>query len=412
MDRLESTLSSLAHLNLAGQIVEKNVHAEGFGGQSDVYSAWSRRHRKKVAVKQVRASLRNDLPLRRSLAKEICTWSKLDHDNVLPFLGFFTEGENMAPSMVCEWMEDGTMTVYMRKFPRGGAYTRTMLRGVAAGLSYLHSKKVIHADLKSHNILISRRGVPLLSDFGVSLALSQSQYSSGTTVAVKGTYRWMAAELLRPTDAKAQAKPDEKTDVWAFGMVIYELLSWKVPYWMLKNNIHVVLAIVNGDLPTKPDESDEPNMFKHLWELSLDCWKEAAARPTVQQLIDRLSTDINISEDGRDEASNARRRWRKVVNASIAIHRMQVWSHHEPHTSENERSTPESRRRVWHKAVNAVIAIRRMRPSSQATREPVGEAVKMNDRRRLWHKVVNACIAIYKMRSWSQEQNANERRDE
>ncbi len=92
----------------------------------------------------------------------------------------------------------------------------SQLFGIASGLTYLHSKKVIHADLKSvcltsrssfakpykfyniyqQNVLVSANKSPLLADFGLSLMLSQTQTTTGTTSSTKGTVRWMAKELF------------------------------------------------------------------------------------------------------------------------------------------------------------------------------------------------------------------------
>ena len=63
MDNLEKILAKLSHLNLRGDIVDKQAHASGLGGSCDVYSAWSTRYRRKVAVKQIRAFLKKDISL-------------------------------------------------------------------------------------------------------------------------------------------------------------------------------------------------------------------------------------------------------------------------------------------------------------------------------------------------------------
>ncbi len=60
MDRLEGILSTLSHLNLQDQVVDKQEHVEGYGGSCDVFSAWSRKHNKGVAIKRIRSHLRND----------------------------------------------------------------------------------------------------------------------------------------------------------------------------------------------------------------------------------------------------------------------------------------------------------------------------------------------------------------
>jgi len=122
----------------------------------------------------------------------------------------------MIPSLVSEWMERGTLYDFMKTFPRGGIQTCSILRDIASGLAYLHSKQVIHADLKSQNILISASGTPLIADFGLSLALSQSQSAMGTTsTTTKGTVRWMAAELLPSASGGAPVKHNAKTDTSA-----------------------------------------------------------------------------------------------------------------------------------------------------------------------------------------------------
>ncbi len=123
-----------------------------------------------------------------------------------------------------------------------GRYTddASQLFGIASGLTYLHSKKVIHADLKSvcrtsrssfvkpykffniyqQNVLVSANKSPLLADFGLSLMLSQTQATTGTTSSTKGTVRWMAKELFQPSSS-GSPKYNETTDIWAFGMIAY-----------------------------------------------------------------------------------------------------------------------------------------------------------------------------------------------
>ncbi|KLO13883.1 hypothetical protein SCHPADRAFT_903755, partial [Schizopora paradoxa] len=128
MDPLEKILSGLSNLNLDGKIVRKQPHASSLGGSCDVYSAWSNKHNKKVAVKQIRAYLRKDAALAKKLAAEIRIWAKLKHEFILQLLGFFVEGENIMPALISEWMENGTLHDIMRTFPRGGINTLLMVR--------------------------------------------------------------------------------------------------------------------------------------------------------------------------------------------------------------------------------------------------------------------------------------------
>ncbi|KLO13908.1 kinase-like protein, partial [Schizopora paradoxa] len=167
--------------------------------------------------------------------KEIKVWASLDHENVVPLLGYFTVGNNKLPRLVSSWMEDGTMTDYMRTFPRCSFLTQKMLIGIASGLAFLHEKGVVHADLKTPNILISKAKTPLLTDFGLSAVVGQSKSTAtrSSTNNLGGTVRWMAREFfVVSSHPDATHKHDKKTDVWAYGMVIYarELTNCSEPF--------------------------------------------------------------------------------------------------------------------------------------------------------------------------------------
>ncbi|KLO13914.1 kinase-like protein, partial [Schizopora paradoxa] len=152
--------------------------------------------------------------------KEIKVWASLDHENVLPLLGYFTVENNKIPRLVSEWMQDGTMTDYMKMFPRCSFETQKMLFGIASGLAYLHDNCVIHGDLKTANVLISKDKFPLLTDFGLSTIIRQSQSTtqSASVNHLESAVRWMAVELL---DCESHGEYTKETDVWAFGMVAY-----------------------------------------------------------------------------------------------------------------------------------------------------------------------------------------------
>jgi len=240
-----------------------------------------------------RVAFSNTLAVQQRLTKEIRIWAALNHKNILPLLGYLTEGDNMMPSLISEWMGYGSLNDFMKSFPRGGVETCRMLADIASGLAYLHSKNVIHADLKSYNILISPTKAPLLADFGLSLALSESQITTGTTTSSsRGTVRWMAIELFPSVSGDEPERHNEMTDIWSFGMIAYELLSWSVPYKDMPNDLLVMMAIVNGELPVIPkaDEGTDTFFFDKCCDLARSCWhKDAGSRPTAEELSQDLS---------------------------------------------------------------------------------------------------------------------------
>ncbi|TDL15451.1 kinase-like protein, partial [Rickenella mellea] len=169
--------------------------------------------------------------------KELKIWSKLVNPNVLPLLGFVVDGDSF-PALVAEWMDNGTILNYINANMQ--ADILYLVRGIASGLAYLHQSKVVHADLKSDNILISPEGAPLLTDFGISRTLVVTHTFTGLSN-LMGSVRWMATELL----AVAQT---EDTDIWAFGMVVYELLTMNHPYYGM-SEVQAMFRIAAGKLP-------------------------------------------------------------------------------------------------------------------------------------------------------------------
>lgn len=195
--------------------------------------------------------------VQQKLAKEMKIWSTLQHKNVLPLLGYVIE-DGKLPNLISEWMVDGSLFEYLKfissgtesLFMAGLQSMKLLLRcaeaiaqisGIASGLRYLHENGVIHADLKSvnfiissfhilpltmfkPNVLISATKDPLLADFGLSQVLYplfSTVGQSNSSGSPKGTVRWMAPELLGDSDGSLSLNSNEKSDVWAFGMVVY-----------------------------------------------------------------------------------------------------------------------------------------------------------------------------------------------
>ncbi|KLO10840.1 kinase-like protein [Schizopora paradoxa] len=285
---VKESLASLSHLDVAGSILRMKQQEWKAGGYSDVYSAWSTKHNMKVAVKKVRGILKKDVSFMKRFVNEIRIWAKLEHENVLPLQGFYFEGEELMPNLVSEWMEDGTLDEYVIELPLCCSETVALLRGISAGLAYLHSKKIIHGDLKGSNILISSKKAPLLADFGLSLALQKTltiiaTSSTSSNNDCKGSLRWMAPELLIVVDGESPTL-NEMTDVWALGMVAYELLSGDIPYANVKNDFAVMPIIQKKIIPVKPSEAGDLTIYEKIWNFCCSCWNfDCASRPSSEQ---------------------------------------------------------------------------------------------------------------------------------
>jgi len=120
---------------------------------------------------------------------------------------------------------------------------------VADALSYLHTKSIIHGDIKGSNILINDNLQASLTDFGLARILHESGF---TTVTTHVTWQFTAPELL--VTAKDEPIPvTEASDVWAFAMTVVEVLTGCLPFPNIKNQIYLFLSVTQGRHPDRQD---------------------------------------------------------------------------------------------------------------------------------------------------------------
>jgi serine/threonine protein kinase len=208
--------------------------------------------------------------------------SKLHHPNVVAFYGVVQDGPGGTMATVTEYMVDGSLRhVLLRKDRYLDRRKRLIIAMDAAfGMEYLHSKNIVHFDLKCDNLLVNLkdplRPICKVGDFGLSKIKRNTLVSGG----VRGTLPWMAPELLNGSSSKVS----EKVDVFSFGIVLWEILTGEEPY----ANMHygaIIGGIVNNTLrPTIPNYCDIE--WRTLME---QCWApNPAVRPSFTEIASRL----------------------------------------------------------------------------------------------------------------------------
>ncbi|KAH7528077.1 uncharacterized protein LOC107417903 [Ziziphus jujuba] len=208
--------------------------------------------------------------------------SKLHHPNIVAFYGVVQDGPGGTLATVTEFMVDGSLRhVLLRKDRYLDRRKRLIIAMDAAfGMEYLHSKNIVHFDLKCDNLLVNLkdplRPICKVGDFGLSKIKRNTLVSGG----VRGTLPWMAPELLNGSSIKVS----EKVDVFSFGIVLWEILTGEEPY----ANMHygaIIGGIVNNTLrPTIPSYCDPE--WRRLME---QCWApNPAARPSFTEIASRL----------------------------------------------------------------------------------------------------------------------------
>uniref|UniRef100_A0A673Z6Y1 receptor protein-tyrosine kinase n=1 Tax=Salmo trutta TaxID=8032 RepID=A0A673Z6Y1_SALTR len=189
--------------------------------------------------------------------------------------------ERCKPVMIItEYMENGSLDAFLRK--NDGRFTVIqlvgILRGIASGMKYLSDMSYVHRDLAARNILVNSNLVCKVSDFGMSRVLEDDPEAAYTTRGGKIPIRWTAPEAI------AYRKFTSASDVWSYGIVMWEVMSYgERPYWDMSNQ-DVIKAIDEGY--RLPPPMDCPVA---LHQLMLDCWqRERGDRPKFGQIVNML----------------------------------------------------------------------------------------------------------------------------
>ncbi|XP_042029255.1 uncharacterized protein LOC121776176 isoform X1 [Salvia splendens] len=208
--------------------------------------------------------------------------SNLHHPNVVAFYGVVQDGPGATLATVTEYMVNGSLRHALISKERHLDRRKRLIIAMDAafGMEYLHSRNIVHFDLKCDNLLVnlkdSSRPICKVGDFG----LSKIKRNTLVTGGVRGTLPWMAPELLNGSSSKVS----EKVDVFSFGIVLWEILTGEEPY----ANMHygaIIGGIVNNTL-----RPPVPNFCDAEWRLLMEqCWApDPLLRPTFTDIARRL----------------------------------------------------------------------------------------------------------------------------
>ena len=197
----------------------------GQGGFGAVYLAYDRKMEIDKALKVLPESIVNDVAAMKSIKDEATTMVRLDHPNIVRVFDFQDKGSVKYIDMQFVDGNDLTSIRFQSEdqtLPE--AEVRKYAYQIAKGLSYAHSKNVIHKDIKPQNILLSKTSKIKIMDFGISETVSNSM-SRVENSCSSGTLVYMSPEQIRGVGVGKEA------DVYSFGVVLYELLSGKPPFY-------------------------------------------------------------------------------------------------------------------------------------------------------------------------------------
>ncbi|XP_063741555.1 ephrin type-A receptor 4b isoform X1 [Eleginops maclovinus] len=285
--------------DFAKEIDASNIRIErviGAGEFGEVCSGRLRVQGKReiyVAIKSLKAGYSDKQ--RRDFLSEASIMGQFDHPNIIRLEGVVTRCKPVM--IITEFMENGSLDTFLKK--HDGQFTVIqlvgMLRGIASGMKYLSDMSYVHRDLAARNILVNSNLVCKVSDFGLSRVLEDDPEAAYTTRGGKIPIRWTAPEAI------AYRKFTSASDVWSYGIVMWEVISYgERPYWEMSNQ-DVIKAIDEGY--RLPAPMDCPVV---LHQLMLDCWEKGRSdRPKFGQIVTILDKLIRNPASLRELANSS-----------------------------------------------------------------------------------------------------------
>ncbi|CAH2276566.1 serine threonine- kinase B-raf isoform X1 [Pelobates cultripes] len=232
-----------------------------------------------VAVKMLNVTAPTPQQLQ-AFKNEVGVLRKTRHVNILLFMGYSTKPQL---AIVTQWCEGSSLYHHLHIIETKFEMIKLIdiARQTAQGMDYLHAKSIIHRDLKSNNIFLHEDLTVKIGDFG--LATVKSRWSgSHQFEQLSGSILWMAPEVIRMQDKNPYSF---QSDVYAFGIVLYELMTGQLPYANINNRDQIIFMVGRGYL--SPDLSKvRSNCPKAMKRLMADCLKKKRdERPLFPQIL-------------------------------------------------------------------------------------------------------------------------------
>ncbi|PRP83471.1 CLL4A clavata1-like receptor S/T protein kinase protein [Planoprotostelium fungivorum] len=227
----------------------------------------------KVAVKQVKAEYVDEYQVKEFLHEVAVMQNLRPHPHVVLFMGITLPPSPL--SIITEYCGGGSLLTYLRQNPELPLDQKMkFIMQIAQGMLHLHMEKIIHRDLAVRNILLTSHLDAKVADFGMSRQQDNVD-NAQTTATTIGPIRWMAPEAI------TERKYSTKTDVFSFGVLVWEIVTNKEPFEGI-DNVLVAVAVIKEDARLQiPDDTDI--LLKKLMD---GCWKTAPIeRPNFRSLF-------------------------------------------------------------------------------------------------------------------------------
>ncbi|XP_044587688.1 tyrosine-protein kinase Abl isoform X3 [Cotesia glomerata] len=260
-------------------------HKLGGGQYGDVYEAVWKRYNMTVAVK----TLKEDTMALKDFLEEAAIMKEMKHRNLVQLLGVCTREPPFY--IITEFMSKGNLLDYLRnesKHQINAVVLMHMATQIASGMSYLESRNFIHRDLAARNCLVGENHLVKVADFGLARLMRDDTYTAHA--GAKFPIKWTAPEGL------AYNKFSTKSDVWAFGILLWEIATYGMSPYPGVDLTDVYHMLEKGYRMECP-----PGCPPKVYELMRQCWQwSAIERPTFKEIhhsLENMFQESSITEE-------------------------------------------------------------------------------------------------------------------
>lgn len=284
------------------------------GGMGDIYRASDLMTGQEVVLKIPSAMLIGDPGQFERFQRELEVMNTLHHPSIQHGLG---SGQyNRTPYLVTELVEGRSMRDLVEKeAPLPPERAINLIRKIADGMAYCHDHDVIHRDLKPENILIKADDQPVILDFGLALTKGGRRVTYANLTNSAGTPDYMAPEQIEGQ------RGDARTDIYAVGTMLYELLTGRTPFTG-DNNMAVMAQHLQGAIPRL--DKERPGISRQIAAIVARCLQRNPddRYPTMHALIEALNHPDTVDTSILEKATGAKATapfWRSPAFMMISV---------------------------------------------------------------------------------------------
>lgn len=277
----------------------------GQGGMATVFKAYHASLDRYVAIKALHPAFNQDVTFEARFQREARVVAKLEHPNIVPVYDY-AEHEK-RPYLVMKFIEGDTLKAKLDKGPLSSEEISKIVDAVGSALSYAHRQGVLHRDIKPSNVLVARDGQMYLADFGLA-RIAQSGESTLSSDMIMGT-----PQYISPEQAMGKNDLDERTDLYSFGVMLYEMVVGQVPFnadtpfSVIHDHIYSPLPLphtVNKNVPESVERvllkalaKDRDDRYENVTQMITafkSAWMEAGV--PIQGTFIKISQSLNAPE--------------------------------------------------------------------------------------------------------------------